>query len=139
MIDVLLTQTGDGFEITVSGGLVQLTGGIETAIVLSLAGGNIDDNGSDATEALQYWANFAEQVPARRLRSQTAALLQNLPAVTGNLRRVEEAVRADCAWLADAGIVKEIAVAVTMDAPRRARIEVRTPLGAVTIRAPWMG
>lgn len=111
--DVLLCQTNDGGEINVAGGLVEMSGGLETAAYLSLFGGNEDDDGREDS-SLTWWANLDEADPARRYRSETQNLLQALPATTGNLRRIEDAASRDLAWFIDAGAASSVAVAASM-------------------------
>ena len=85
--DVSLRQTDDGGEITVVNGVVEMSGGLETAVYLSLFGGNEDDDGR-ADNPQTWWGNLAENEPERQYRSETQHLLQALPATTGTLIRV---------------------------------------------------
>ncbi len=95
--DVSLFQTDDDGNITVEGGIVTMSGGLETSAYLSLFGGNEDDDGR-ADNPANWWANIDEVDPAREYHSETQNLLQALPATTGNLRRIEDAANRDLAW-----------------------------------------
>lgn len=105
--DVLLYQTFNGGDINVSGGLVEMSGGLETAAYLSLFGGNEDDDGS-VDNTLGWWANLNETNAALRYRSETQHLLQSLPLTTANLRRVEDGARRDLAWFLEVGAASEV-------------------------------
>lgn len=97
--DVVLYQTNDGGEIKLLNGVLVMADGLYTALYLSMFGGNEDDGGLDAHNAVQWWGNLSERVPARRYRSQTQHILRSMPAIPANLRTLEEAVAADTAWL----------------------------------------
>jgi phage gp46-like protein len=98
MTDVLLHQTPDNGEIDINGGAVAMTDGLETALYLSLFGGNVDDAGGQDL-ANTWWGNRSEQDPAQRYRSETQHLLGTLPATSGNLRRIQDAAQRDLQWL----------------------------------------
>lgn len=113
MADVLLVHTADGGEIRVESGDIQLTGGIETAVYLSLFGGNEDDSGIQGDEPKEWWGNKLEDAPERKLRSETQYLLRSLPAIPASLRRIEDSVERDLAWMSDSvasGIAVEASI-----------------------------
>lgn len=122
-MDVRLFHTPDGGSITVTNGEVLLDSGLETAVYLSLFGGNERDSGLQADDRLQWWGNLTERDPARRYRSETQHLLQALPLVPASLRRIEEAARRDVAWLVPA-IASALAVRATMPALDAVRLEI---------------
>lgn len=95
--DVSLFQTDNEGDITVEGGIVTMSGGLETSAYLSLFGGDEDDDGR-ADNPANWWANIDEVDPAKEYHSETQNLLQALPATTGNLRRIEDAANRDLAW-----------------------------------------
>lgn len=101
----------------VENGIAALDESPRTSAYLSLFGGNLEDNGTDATKAKSWWANFAETDPDRHIRSRTQAILIGLPAISSNLTRVEEAAEADLAWFETAGIASSISVTATL--PKR--------------------
>lgn len=100
MTDVLLFQTLDDGDIIATNGAIATTDGHETAVYLSMFGGNFDDDGS-ADNPLQWWGNYGEDSAAYTYRSETQYLLESLPATTGNMKRLDAAVRRDLAWLGD--------------------------------------
>ena len=121
--DILLFQTDDNGNITVVDGVVEMSGGLETAAYLSLFGGNEDDDGLN-NNALTWWANIDEVDSARQYRSETQHLLQALPATTGNLRRIEDAANRDLAWFIDKKIASSINVVVTIPGLNRIKITI---------------
>lgn len=121
MTDVLLRQTNDGGDITIQGGLLLMSDGLETAAYLSLFGGNEDDP-ADTDPTLQWWGNLLESEAARAYRSETQFLLAALPAIPANLRRIEQAVARDLKWMIDTALAQSVAVEATIPALNRVRI-----------------
>ena len=120
--DVLLFQSNDGGNITIeTNDDVKLTGGFETDFFMSLFGGNQDDDGS-VNNKNNWWANLMEDDPAFQFRSRTQNLLINLPLVSGNLRKIEDAVKIDLKSYVGLGAITELTVAVSIPGPRRVRI-----------------
>jgi phage gp46-like protein len=111
--DVLLCQTNDDGEINVVDGVVEMSGGLETAAYLSLFGGNEDDDGRD-NSPVTWWANLDEVDPSRQYRSETQNLLQALPATTGNLRRIEDAATRDLAWFTQNNVASSVSVVASI-------------------------
>lgn len=141
MTDVHLYLTPDGGEVTIENGQFELSDGFETAVVLSLWGGNELDSGIQADDPLQFWANFDEPDPARHYRSETQHLLRSIPAIPANLRRVEDAVGRDLAWMAGS-IAEGVVAEASIPAPKWIDITIRIQLisGSVferTFRRPW--
>lgn len=117
MTDVRLYHADDGGEIDIVGGRFGLDDTPETAVYLSLFGGNELDAGTAATAAKQWWGNLLEgESASRKLRSETQHLLRSLPATPANLRRVEDAAGRDLAWM-----VTELDATVTVTASMPAR------------------
>ena len=119
--DIVLFQTNDDGEITVENGIVEMSGGLETAAYVSLFGGNEDDDGLD-NNSFTWWANHHEIDPDRQYRSETQNLLQSLPATTGNLRRLEDAANRDLAWFITKKVASSISITVTIPALNRIKI-----------------
>jgi len=109
LTDVLLRQTNDGGNITIQGGLVLLSEGLETAAYLSLFGGNEDDP-AEADTVLQWWGNLLDAEPERAYRSETQYLVRSLPAIPANLRRIEQAAARDLKWFVDTGVALSVTV-----------------------------
>ena len=122
--DVFLAQTVDDGEIDVINGLVTMSGGLDTAAYLSLFGGNEADDGR-ASNPANWWGNIDETRPARQYRSETQNLLTGLPATTGNMLRIEDAVRRDLDWFLSENIASLIEVDVTIPELNKVNISVR--------------
>lgn len=121
--DVKLFQTDDDGNITVENGLVEMSGGLETAAYLSLFGGNEDDDGR-ADNPANWWANLDEVDPTRQYHSETQNLLQALPATTGNLRRIEDAAGRDLAWFVDSGVASSVTVSASIPGVNRIKLTI---------------
>ena len=76
--DVVLFQSLDDGEIVIEGGLATMDGGLQTAVYLSLFGGNEDDDGL-AQNPKTWWANLDENQPVLRYRSRLQNLLRSIP------------------------------------------------------------
>ena len=103
MTDVLLSHTADDGEVTFTAGQPRMTDGLETAVYVSLFGGNEDDSGLEDGDRRQWWGNLGELEPSRRYRSETQHLLRSLPITSANLRAIEDAAGRDLAWLVEGG------------------------------------
>lgn len=112
--DVLLYQTVDDGNITVTNGLVEMSGGLETAAYLSLFGG--DEDGSN------WWGNIDELDIAGQYHSETQELLRSIPSTSGNLIRIKDAVERDIAWFIDKKIASSISVVISIPALNRVKI-----------------
>jgi len=121
--DVQLTQTNDDGDITITLGIVTMSGGLETAAYLSLFGGNEDDDGRD-NNAFSWWGNLDETQPERQYQSETQNLLESIPATSSNLRRIEDAAKRDLAWFVDVGAASSVSVLVSIPALNRIKITV---------------
>lgn len=121
--DVKLFQTDDDGEISVNDGIVEMSGGLETAAYLSMFGGNEDDDGRE-DNPYNWWANLDETETAKQFRSETQNILQSIPATTGNLLRVEDAVNRDLAWFLENNVASSVTVSVGMPAVNRIKITI---------------
>ena len=119
--DVHLFATTDGGDISIENGMVKMSSGLETAVYLSLFGGNEDDD-CLAGSSFNWWGNIDEIDRQKHYRSETQNLLKSLPATTGNLRRIEDAVKRDLAWLLDAKRVSSILVSTGMPGINRIKL-----------------
>lgn len=113
MADLLLDLLPDGGDVTLTNGSLVLDDGLQTAVILSLFGGNEDDSGSDGDESRMWWGCFDEPTLANRYRSETQNLIRALPATPANMKRVEDAALRDLAWVL-AGTADSVDVSVTI-------------------------
>jgi len=93
--DVLLyhSDTNSG-DVTIEGGITEMTALFNTMGYLTLFGGNEDDPGGD-DKTKQWWGNFTEPDEARQYRSELQHILIGLPASSGNLLLAEQAATRD--------------------------------------------
>lgn len=123
--DVQLYQSLDGGEITVIDGIMVMSSGLDTAVYLSLFGGNEDCTSRPGCQ-FTWWGNYQETDKAYKQISLTQHLLQSIPAIPANLRRIEDAVTEDLQWLLDKKIASDIDEHnVTIPAPNTIKIIVR--------------
>lgn len=121
--DVLLFQTDNDGDINVSGGIVEMSGGLGTAAYLSLFGGNEDDDGRE-NNPQKWWGNIQEIDTVNQYRSETQHLLQSIPATTGNLRRIEDAVTRDLSWFLQENIASSVSVSISIPGVNRVKINI---------------
>ena len=103
MGDVLLISANDGGDIVVEDGLVKDCRNFDTAVYLSLFGGNKDDLNARSKET--WWGNL---VPGTQrdewMHSEFGATVAALPLTSGNLRKAGDAAGRDLDWIkSDAG------------------------------------
>ncbi len=121
--DVLLFQTLNDGEMNVSGGIVEMSGGLETAAYISLFGGNQDDDGRQDNE-FTYWGNRDEVNTDFKYVSEVQNLLRSIPATSNNLIRIHDAAVRDLEWFITVGAASSVDVLVTIPALNRIRIVV---------------
>ena len=111
--DVKLFQTIDDGNITIEGGITEMSGGLETAAYLALFGGNEQDDGRE-NNPNNWWGNINEDNPARQYRSETQYLLRTLPVITSNLLTLEDAAIRDLQFFLDGNIASVVSVVATI-------------------------
>lgn len=132
--DVRLYHAADGGEIDFVGGEPLMSDGLETAVYLSLFGGNADDSGLPGDSRKQWWGNLSELTPARWMRSETQYLIASLPPTTGNLRRIESAAKNDVAWMLAAKLFTDVAALASMPARNRLQLDVAMTVASGELR-----
>lgn len=125
MTDVLIRQLPDGGEISCTAGQILLDDGVETAVYLSLWGGNEDDSGDDVDKPREWWANKNESAHEKKFRSRTQALLRSIPATSGNLRLIEDAVAQDLAWMLETKLATGLTASVRIPQLNWVQIDVK--------------
>ena len=111
--DVKLFQTIDDGNITIEGGITEMSGGLEPAAYLALFGGNEQDDGRE-NNPNNWWGNINEDNPARQYRSETQYLLRTLPVITSNLLTLEDAAIRDLQFFLDGNIASVVSVVATI-------------------------
>lgn len=129
MTDVrLYEKDGDGGEIDSVNGQLVMDDGLESAVYLSLFGGNDEDSGSDGDKPKQWWGNVEEPDANKRYRSETQRLLQALPLIPVNLRRIEDAALSDLAWMTDSGLASFVSARASMPALNTVRLTIKAEI-----------
>lgn len=122
--DVLISVTDDGFEMSHTSGMMEMTESLETIVALSLFGGNDTDNGSQATEAYQWWGN--ENEPKERvLRSEFQTLLTGGPITSRRMFDLSDAAKRDLERdLIGNGLAKGVSTRLSMRSNKSYLLEI---------------
>ena len=120
--DVLLILKENGIDININNGLIEMTGGFETAIILSLFGGNDQDDGTESTKKYEFWGNKLENDQNKKLISRTGGILTGLPVTPNNLRLIDQAIQLDLNWMKTLNIIDELNINLRI--PQKNRIEI---------------
>lgn len=126
MSDVLIINRPEGsveFGVEIVNGQMTMTDTFDSAVKLSLWGGNqLDDGSAQSDEG--WWGNLLENQPERKMISKTQNLLRALPLTSSSLRQIEEAVAADLAWFVSSGIASSVEnIRATIPAVDRVKID----------------
>lgn len=136
--DVSLCMGPDGADFAMAAGLVQLGDGLETAVILSLFGGDRFDDGTASGE--EWWGNAGLPV-AQRLRGELDHFLATRPPRSANLLAAIQAAERDLSWLTETGGAVSVDVSGALGTLGRLdlTVDVVLPDGAraVTIAANW--
>ncbi len=122
--DVFLYQTLDDGNIKVVNGVASMSPGLDTAVYLSLFGGNEDDDGSNKNSST-WWGNYSEIDSSKKYVSKLQNLLQSLPLTSGNLRKIEAAAVQDLQWMLTEKIASNINVVAIIPAPNAVNINIK--------------
>lgn len=128
MTDARLFQTHDGGDLEFANDDlvttdIHIDSGLETAAYLSMFGGNERDSGLPG-DRLQWWGNIGEPLE-RQQRSETQHLLRDLPAVSSNLLRLEDAASRDLQWFRDSGLASAIEVTAYLSSVDTVTFQIR--------------
>lgn len=121
--DVKLFQTTDDGDISVVGGVVEMSSGLGTSAYMSLFGGNEHDDGRPSS-VQSWWGNAIEPVQARQYRSETQNLLKSIPLTPSNLKRLQDAAERDLSWFLTAKVASSVTVLATIPALNRVKFTI---------------
>ncbi|AUR89533.1 hypothetical protein NVP1124O_32 [Vibrio phage 1.124.O._10N.286.49.B1] len=110
--DVLLFQTLNDSDMSITDGIVQMTQGLETAVYLSLF------------SPVDTYLNEAAETNDEKLSSQAEAIIQNKPQSSKNYQLLVQAVNADLKWLVTNGNANSIDTSVSSDGLNRVIISI---------------
>jgi hypothetical protein len=122
--DVLMFHSNeDCGEILESNGIIEMTTFYQTMAYLTLAGGNQDDDGSEATAYLQWWGNEGEPVE-RQYRGRFQRHLSGSPLTSASIIDIEADAKHDleAAFLPDYAM--SVSVSASIVAPKMVQLDV---------------
>lgn len=106
--DVLLFDTQDGAEITIFNGLISMDKGFNSAVYLSLFGGDKDDTG-EVVNNNTWWGNKIQNISENeKLVSRFQSFITSVPLTSKNVKLAEGKVIQDLQWMIDDGIADSI-------------------------------
>jgi phage gp46-like protein len=108
--DLLLAETPDGGEVAIENELFACDRSFNTAVYLSLFGGDKDDNGK-VKNSKTWWGNTLDGTQENeKLVSRFQAVISGLPMTAKNIQEAESAASLDLKWITDEGIAEKIKV-----------------------------
>jgi phage gp46-like protein len=109
--DLLLTDTADGGDVIIFEGLFQSDRSFDTAVYLSLFGGNKSDSGKVKNNKT-WWGNTLRGTSENeKLVSRFQNVICGLPMTTKNILEAEDAARLDLQWIIEEGMADKIEAA----------------------------
>lgn len=121
--DVLLRSSGDGATIVIEDGLVKDCRNFDTAVYLSLFGGNEDD--LNARPEKTWWGNL---IPGTRrtewMHSEFGASVTGRAITSGNLKMAGDAAKRDLEWVKNEAGADEINARLHAVSQQRATLTV---------------
>jgi phage gp46-like protein len=108
--DLLLEDTPDGGDISIGDGLFVNDRSFNTAVYVSLFGGNKDDTGKVKNNKTWWGNTLPETSDTEKLISRFQSIILGLPMTTKNIQDAETAAMLDLAWIIEEGIADEILV-----------------------------
>lgn len=143
MGDVLLTSTPDGFDVVLENGLIKDCRDFDSAVLLSLMGGNDEDLNRRPKET--WWGNFVEGTQENEwISSEFGALVKGFPLTSGNLRKAKDACKRDLDWIINDAGADEIDVELTAESAQRVKLDVEvtqdgSKAGGGNYELQWQG
>ena len=130
--DVLMVSTADGGDIVIVDGLIKDCRSFDTAVYLSLFGGNKDDLNGKPKET--WWGNLIPGTKKdERMHSEFGAMVTGFPLTGANLRKASDAAGRDLDWIkSDAG-ADEISVNLSAENAQRVKLGVEVRKDAAMI------
>lgn len=120
--DVKLIITKEGFDIDLKNNFVEMTSGFESAIFLSIFGGNEEDDYSEATKEKQFWGN---RLNGNQYRSRTLKFINGSYANAQNLQLLEKNILLDLNWFIEENIADTLEVDCSIPNFNELKIDIR--------------
>ena len=143
MGDVLLTSTPDGFDVVLENGLIKDCRDFDSAVLLSLMGGNDEDLNRRPKET--WWGNIVEGTQENEwISSEFGAMVKGFPLTSGNLRKAKDACKRDLDWIIKDAEADEIDVELTAESAQRVKLDVEvtqdgSKAGGGNYELQWQG
>ena len=143
MGDVLLISTPDGADIELDNGLVKDCRNFDTAVYLSLLGGNDEDLNRRPKET--WWGNLIEGTQENEwITSEFGAMIKGFPLTSGNLRKAKDACKRDLNWIMSEGGADDISVELAAESSQRVKLDVEvtqdgSKAGGGNYELQWQG
>ncbi|MBQ7752638.1 MAG: hypothetical protein IJR80_03155 [Treponema sp.] len=130
--DVELVTKGGEFDIVIEEGLVKDCQNFDTAVLLSLFGGNCGDINGKEKET--WWGNLIpETKEEERIQSEFGCMSKALPITSGNLQKACEAAKRDVSWIKDEAGADKIEAQLSATNAQRVQLEIDIQKDAATI------
>lgn len=106
-LDLLVYETGNGGDLSISGGGLSMTESLYTSIYLGLFGGNVEQSTTgeeeEGEERYDYWANslFYPEDEKNQFNSETERVLNEVVLNTSGREKIKTAVNNDLSFLND--------------------------------------
>ena len=123
MSDLLLQIDGGVFECDEE---FSLTTGLESAITLTIAGGNTADAGTPADELNQWWGNRLEQNQNRHVRSRFDTRVAGSAIGSALLRDARNLINLDVGQLQNSGELTDFEQQISIPSPDRINVSITT-------------
>lgn len=120
--DVKLIITKEGFDIDLKNNFIEMTSGFESAIFLSIFGGNEEDDYSEATKEKQFWGN---RLNDNQYRSRTLKFINGSYANAQNLQLLEQNILLDLNWFIEENIADTLEVDCSIPNFNELKIDIR--------------
>lgn len=143
MGDVLLTSTPDGFDVVLENGLIKDCRDFDSAVLLSLMGGNDEDLNRRPKET--WWGNLVEGTQENEwISSEFGAMVKGFPLTSGNLRKAKDACKRDLDWIMSEGGADDISVELAAESSQRVKLDVEvtqdgSKAGGGNYELQWQG
>lgn len=120
--DIKLFLTNEGFDINLKENFIEMTNGFESAVYLSLFGGNDEDDASEATKKNRFWGN---ELNDYEYRSKTLNFINGRNANAQNLKLLEKYVLLDLNWFVEENIADKVEADCSIPAFNELKIEIK--------------
>ena len=122
--DVYLVATPDGGDIVIEDGLVKDCHNFDTAVFLSLFGGN--ENDTDGREKETWWGNLIPGTKREEwMQSEFGAMVTGYPLTSGNIQKAKAAAERDLDWIKSEAGADKINVSLAAESAKSVLLSAR--------------